>query len=286
MGTNMNNLSWTKYESMVLNCFKTHYPNSDIKRNVQIKGRYSKRKRQIDILITEITPAGSIRIVIDAKNHSRKLDVRAVDNFEGFLNDIGISKGLLIAQNGYTSTALRRAYNCPSDIELDILNFSELKKWQAFCAIPYSGKTAFIVQAPFGWIVDASRDYNLLCMMYRRGLDSKSAIRDGEFLYIDFWDKKKDHLTANQLDKRQIEVMKESSLTVKATHLTTVKRKDAKTLLSYRVVKDYKFLEIVGFIEFDNVIFFAVLFTTIEKQKSNIRRLEHLLQSAISGNVI
>jgi tetratricopeptide (TPR) repeat protein len=46
-------------------------------------------------------------------------------------------------------------------------------------------------------------------------------------------------------------------------------------------VKRYKCLEVTSFLEFDNVIFFAVLLTPHETQRSNIRRLEAVLRQAV-----
>ncbi len=280
-------ISWAAYEQEVFGCFREHFPHADIQKNVHLKGRYSKRMRQIDVLITEQTPAGTVRIVVDAKRHNRKLDVKAVEEFEGFLNDIGIDKGLLISNKGYSRSALKRAFYCPCALELDILDFSELKSWQAFGALPYVGDRAFLVAAPFGWVVDISQRDNSLCTMFRRGIDGETAIREKEFLYVNFWMRRgKNSLTAAALDRLQVEKMKALGLSVEVTRRATVKRKDAKVHLRYVAVKQWNRLEVTGFLEFEDVIFFAVLLTPFEKQNQNIRRLEHLLQTAVAIQLI
>jgi len=276
---------WSRYEEEVFDCFKDQFPKADVRKDVRIKGRYSKRTRQIDVLITQQTPAGPSRIVVDAKYYNRKLNVKAVDEFAGFVDDIGAKKGLLISNKGYTRSALRRAFYCPRDLELDILDFSELKRWQAFGALPYTGDRAFLVPAPFGWVVDINRpkdpNYRCLCTMFQRGLDVETAIKNREFVYINFWNRKSDPLTAAQLDRVQVEEMKASGLRITVWHRGTVKRKDAKTRLRYIKVKQYRCLEVTGFLELKDTIFFAVLLTPVEKQKQNVRRLTHLLQSAV-----
>ncbi len=277
----MSDSGWKTYEQEVFDCFRAYFPVADVRKDMRIKGRYSKRLRQIDILITEKTPAGPSRIVIDAKLRNRKLNVKAVEEFEGFLEDIGADKGLLISNKGYTRSALRRAFYSPRDLELDILDFSELKQWQAFSALPYVGEKAFLVPAPFGWVVDATRADDCLCTMFQRGLDVDTAKRNREFLYVSFWNRKKDPLTAAELDELQVERMVASGLTVDVSYHATVKREDARTRLRYIIVKQYKCLEVTGFLEFRDTIFFAVLLTTIEKQKQNVRRLEHVLKSSI-----
>jgi tetratricopeptide (TPR) repeat protein len=281
MDIKMRESNWSTYEQEVFDCFRTYFPKADIRKNVRIKGRYSKRLRQIDILITEKTPAGPSRIVVDAKLHNRKLNVKAVEEFEGFVNDIGADKGLLISNKGYTRSALRRAYYCPRDLELDILDFSELKRWQAFGAIPYVRDKAFLVPAPFGWVVDITASNNCLCTMFQRGLDIETAKKNKEFLYINFVEKKKKTFSMVELDKLQVARLKALGYSINVSHRATVKRKDAKTRLRYMTVKQYKCLEVTGFLEFKDTIVYAVLLTSIEKQKQNVRRLQHILQSAV-----
>jgi len=122
--------------------------------------------------------------------------------------------------------------------------------------------------------------------MFQRGLNVETAIKNKEFLYINFWNRKTNPLTAAQLDKVQVERMKASGLNIAVWHRGTVKRKDAKTRLRYVKVKQYKCLEVTGFLELKDTILFAVLLTPIEKQKQNVRRLTHLLQSAVPVNLI
>jgi tetratricopeptide (TPR) repeat protein len=271
---------WTAYEQEVFQEFKQHFPAAKIRKNAHIRGRYSKRKRQIDILITEKTPAGIRKTLIDTKLFNRKVDVKAVDSLAGFVDDVGAQRGMLITNLGYTRAALRRAFYSPSDLELDILNFGDLHTFQGFSAIPYSGEKAFLVDAPFGWIIDSTRTEGRLANMYQRGLDVTSAMRKKEFLYINFWDRNADPLTAAELDERQVALMRlDGPITV--DHRPTVQRSDAVTRLRVADVKRYKCLEVTGFLQFDDVIFLAVLLTPTETQRPNIRRLESVLRQAV-----
>ncbi|MGH8263928.1 MAG: restriction endonuclease, partial [Steroidobacteraceae bacterium] len=113
-------------------------------------GRYSKRKRQIDIYLVENTPAGRVRTVIDTKHFSRSVNVKAVDGLVGFVQDVRADRGMLITNQGYSIAALRRAFYGPTKLELDVVSFAELEQFQGFGAIPYSGEKGFLVTAPFG----------------------------------------------------------------------------------------------------------------------------------------
>lgn len=166
---------WATYEEQVFELFKEHFPAAEIERNVRVRGRFSKRKRQIDILISEQTPAGPLKTVVETKYLTRKIDVKSVDGLAGFVEDVGAERGVLVANSDYTKAGLRRAFYGPSNRELDILNFSELQQFQGFGAIPYADKHAFHVPAPFGWVIDATQDKGYLACMYRRGLDAETA---------------------------------------------------------------------------------------------------------------
>ncbi len=271
---------WTVYEQQVFDVFRDHLPNARVRKNVHVKGRFSKRKRQIDILVEEETPVGVVRTVIDTKLFNRKIDVKAVDALAGFVDDVGAQKGMLITGHGYTQAALRRAFYGPSDLELDILNFSDLVQFQGFTAIPYKGNKAFVLAAPLGWIIDAQRTEGRLCNMYQRGLDLTMAVTKKEFLYINFWDRREDRLTAAELDDQQVAQMKLFG-DVSVSRRETIQRSDAVTRIRIADVKDYKCLEVTGFLEFEHVILFAVLLTPFETQRSNIRRLESVMKQAV-----
>lgn len=72
---------------------------------------------------------------------------------------------------------------------------------------------------------------------------------------------------------------------VTVSHKETVQRTDAATRLRIADVKRYKCLEVTGFLEFKDVIFYAVLLTPHETQRSNIRRLETVLRQAVPMKV-
>lgn len=275
---------WKVYESQVFKLFKEHFPHATVRRNVHVRGRYSRRKRQIDVLLIEQTPAGIVKTIIDTKLFKRKVDVKAVDALAGFVDDVGAQKGMLITACGHTGSALRRAFYGPADLELDILNFSALEMFQGLSAIPYAGDKGFVVSAPLGWVVDASRSEGRIAAMYQRGIDAPRAIAKKEFLYINFWDRKADPLNVEQLDELQVARLKESGAVV-VSHRPTVVRPDARTRLRIADVKRYGCLEVIGFLEFNDVIFFAVLLTPHETQRSNIRRLESVLRQAVPIDV-
>lgn len=171
--------------------------STSIKRNAHLAGRFSKRKRQIHILLTENAPTGPLQTVVDTKLFRRKVDVKAVDAFAGFVDDVGAQRGVLITNGGYTRAALKRAFYGPSDLELDILNFA--------------------------------------------ALDLETAKKKKEFLFINFWKKTNEPITAVELEERQVARLRRGG-PVEVSHRETVQRSDALTRLRIADVKRYECL--------------------------------------------
>ena len=294
LGRSLSTAKWSQYEEQVYCTLRDHFPRADVKKNVRIRGRFSKRSRQVDVLITEHTPSGTSKIVVDTKLFTRRVNVKDIDAFAGFVDDVDAKRGLLITNGGYTKAALRRAHFAPGDLELDVLNFDELKQWQAFGGIPYVGDKGFLVPAPLGWVIDLERIEDALCTMYQRGIDLPTARKRKEFLYISAWNRAKDRMTAEQLDKQQVDRLIAAGLTVVSvrrgmgarwTRSKHRKPREATVRLRRLHIKEYRCLELTGFLEFPDIIFFAVLHTPIEKEEQNLRRLEHILSSTIRINL-
>jgi hypothetical protein len=67
----------------------------------------TKRKREIDVLITSDVAGYKVQIALGCKNEATALKTAAVDNFVGILSDVGIpvQHGILVSANGYTRDA-------------------------------------------------------------------------------------------------------------------------------------------------------------------------------------
>jgi len=110
-------MDWKEYEAEIYRILSKTYPNAHITQNVMVDGRYSKVKRQVDVMIEERIAGFHLKIVIDAKFRNKKIDVTDVEAFIGYCEDIGASKGVLISLEGYTDAANSRAHFDESDIE-------------------------------------------------------------------------------------------------------------------------------------------------------------------------
>lgn len=274
-------MDWQKYEKEIYEHFISQYPNAEITLDARKIGLYSKVERQIDILVEQYIAGNRLSIALDGKYYNKKVDVKAVESFIGMLEDIGVHKGLLISNKGFTEGAYNRAHFGPSDIELDILNFSELQKFQAYGAFPYSGNNAVMLSAPFGWIIDGFKSHDWLASIYQQGLTLDQAMQNKEYMYVQFWDRKKENHTLDDLLNLQEEIFKETDPDAKIEYRPTIKRKDANTVLRVTHIKNDPTAEYTGFIEFPDFIFFCVMLTPENKSKKNIRKLENILETVL-----
>jgi hypothetical protein len=121
---------WERYEEQIFEKLNELFPNSSIEKNQKIKGRYSERSRQIDILVRSESIGRKLIIVIDCKKFSKKIDVKTVESFIGFSEDVGAHIGLMITNVGYSKSAQKRAKNHHKDIQLDVVSFVNFEDYE------------------------------------------------------------------------------------------------------------------------------------------------------------
>jgi hypothetical protein len=255
-------VDWKHYEDEIFEELRRRYPAVPITRNAKVLGRISQTLRQIDVLIEAQVLDSPVRVIVDAKKRSKPIDVNDVESFIAMMADVEAHRGILVSTNGYTKTAVSRAHNeVNQDVELDVFSLEDLKHLQAELAIPFSGTVGVLLEAPFGWVIDATRRKGCVACLYQRGYDLDAAGNAKEWMYLNFWKKQTtDH-------------------DPKLTYLPGVVRPDAKTRIRRAEVPGYPTPEYTGFVEFDDFIFFIVLFTSFEMSKRNLRKLREILRT-------
>ena len=269
-------MNWKDYENEVFEELRVRYPDYQIKHNTKIHGVISKTLRQIDVLIETEVLDSPIRIIVDAKMRTKSIDVNDIESFIAMMADVKAHRGILVSTKGYTKAAILRAHNeINQDIELDILSLEELKILQGTCAIPYSGNFRVLLQAPFGWVIDAKKREGMVAMLYQRGFDIDWAGHAKEFMYLNFWTKETPDQDIDYLLKYQACTLHDATV----SYLSGVNRNDAKSIIRLAEIPNYPTPEYTGFVEFEDFIFFAVLFTTPEMSKRNLRKLREVLRT-------
>ncbi|MEU8680782.1 restriction endonuclease [Streptomyces sp. NPDC048611] len=100
---------WREYEKRVTELLAALDPNATVKHNQKIDGEISGVPRQIDALAEGSIAGQSMRVVVEAKCHGRKVNIEMIDGFVGKLLDLGAERGIFYSAAGFTDGAIRRA---------------------------------------------------------------------------------------------------------------------------------------------------------------------------------
>ncbi len=280
-------MDWKEYEIYITKHFQRLFPQTSIQHNVRREGLMSKVKRQIDILIEGKVAGFDLKIIVDCKYFNKKVDVKEVESFLSFLKDLKASKGILITNNGYSKAAYNRATYDSQDIELRIINFDDLEKFQGFIAIPYSKSESAIVTSPTGWVVDASPQGQYVASFYPAGLSQEEAFHTEGFIYLTFSHKDKNWPDLPDLLNKQSLNIKKHYQHPKVEYIETIEREDCS--LTMRVIDTMEMgntIEYTIFLDYPNVIIYLSLLTNREKENQYLKKLEWIAQKLIKGNVI
>lgn len=270
---------------MIYDHLISEYPDATVSHNVHLQGQLSETQRQIDILISERLPGDQVLTAIEAKCHNRPIDVKGVEEFLGLLRDVNVGRGIMVSNQGYTGAAFTRAVKDEVDLDLDIFSLDEFIRWQATGAIPYAGRNAISLPAPFGWGVDGERVPGILARLYRRGLSFQEAANEMEFMYVNLWDRRGPVNSLATLLAEQAEDIKRHSPDAVISVIQTGIRNDHESCIRRAEIAEYPTAEITGFVEFPNSIFFAVMFTPLVVERRNLRKLGYLLKKVLPTNI-
>lgn len=268
-------VEWREYEKIITEELQLRYPENQTTWNVHLLGNLSGVKRQIDILIEAEIGGNKFLTVVDAKMYNKPIDVKDVEEFLGLVKDVGAHRGLMVTTIGYSTAALERAHRDVADIELDVMSLEEFKAFQAPIGIPFSGSKAVILPAPFGWVIDNNSASQFTAVLYQRGKTFDEAAKSYEWAYFQFWHKNVPgtQLNVDDLIEKQNADLHEENPNIEISYINVPD--SIKYPVRIRLAKrpNHPALEYTGAIEFENFIFFIVLFTLPQVANRNLRKL-------------
>lgn len=272
-------MSWKLYEHKVLEKFRELYPNSEVKYNAKIKGLKSGRSRQVDTLIINEFNEVKITTVIDSKCYTKKIDIKSVESFIGFLEDVGADRGIMVSETGYTKSALKRAENDKSNIELKILTFNELPDFIGFKGLMKFGPIDCIFEVPPKWIINSKNPtLDTLAKIYPHKYDWTTAVKSREYIYGTIVPNiNKDHQVLpnftfeNFIDNIVQELFNKYKNLEKVEFSRFVKLDDDEVLLLECKMK--KFSEFLAVIHYDLYTVIFGLVTPVKTSDSNLKSL-------------
>ena len=279
-------MDWKEYEREVFKYLRQSYPEANISFDQKIVGRYSKVERQIDILVEGSVADYEIKIVIDCKFFSKNIDVKDVESFCSMVDDVDAHQGILITKKGYSQAAINRAYYGSNKIELDIINFDDLQDYQSIAAMPYINHFMVIVPAPFGWVADLNNSVNSFATYHQRGISLEEAQMKDEWMYMNFYLRLHPEIDIESLIEEQNKAILESEPNTTFRYSSKVKRDDGvKTKIRIAETENDSLVEVVGFIQFEEAIFFIVLLTPRELLNKNFRKLQFMLKFSFPDEI-
>ncbi len=118
---------WLDYQKLTASIYAELEPGSQVTHDDMILGVESHILRQIDVAIRTTVAGHNVLIIVDAKNHSRPLDVNAIGAFASVVRDVRASKGVLVCNSEFTSTAVE--YAAGLGIDLCTVHDAASKSW-------------------------------------------------------------------------------------------------------------------------------------------------------------
>jgi len=190
-------------------------PSFSVQYNVGRRGRYSETMRQIDVLLS----GDEREVVVECKYYGQKLNVKMVDSFIGFLDDVGIDEGVIITNIGMSTPGLRRMAN--TKIKLHILSEADLSSFRLRIIQPYENDRRAHFLEPNGYIAaDYPPSPTIRCCFYPIGRRFEDALVDGEILYVNLHDRPNDVDSIVSTEKQTVN----TSFEGKISHRTRVDR--------------------------------------------------------------
>lgn len=124
--------AWLIYERCVAAFVSDQHGSIDtvVQPNVILQVAISGSASQIDVLVDHRWKTGAAsRIIVDAKNRSRPLDLGDVEQFEGMMRDCRAVRGIIVCTAGWSESAARRAHQAIAITLLDYETARDEYEW-------------------------------------------------------------------------------------------------------------------------------------------------------------
>lgn len=164
-------MTWQEYQDAVAEFYEQVDGFGKVSRNVMVPDKITGQLRQIDVLIELNAKGHSLKLVVDAKFHALPLDVRDVESVLALAEAIGANKAIIVATNGWTVPAKKKADHVGCDLELlsveEALDLIVPDKWKmcpscgADCVVlDQEGAVKFEGGSWFWWLAGQCRGCN------------------------------------------------------------------------------------------------------------------------------
>jgi hypothetical protein len=174
-----------EYETSVAKYLVDNNPEYRVKYNQRIRGLISGTLRQVDVLLEKRDD--SSRIVVECKYYNRKLTIKLVESFIGFLEDVGLSDGIIVTNIGVSKPAAKRV--ALSAIRIRVLSEDDLKGYKIAGLMPWQDNRMALLAEPNGWLFHENvSPFRACCLLTPIGSTLQESMAEGSLLYMNLAD--------------------------------------------------------------------------------------------------
>ena len=166
-------MTWQEYQEAVGLLYEQLEGVGVVQRNIRIPDLITGQDRQLDTLITIDSKGHKFQAVVDAKFHAEPIDVKVIEEVSALASAVGVCKSIIVAANGWTTPAEKKAEHLSCDLRLFTLeNALELLVPDKWMMCPNCEHDCIVmdqsngVEAPSGvliwWIAGACRECRYL----------------------------------------------------------------------------------------------------------------------------
>ncbi|WP_158545015.1 restriction endonuclease [Dyella monticola] len=111
-------MKWQEYQEAVAVLYEQADGFGNVKRNVMVPDKITGQPRQIDVLIEIEAKGHSLKLLVDAKFHADPIDVKQIESVLALADAVGANKAIIVAANGWTEPAEKKADHTGCDLRL------------------------------------------------------------------------------------------------------------------------------------------------------------------------
>jgi hypothetical protein len=141
---------WRDFELLLTSIHQKLAPGARVAHNKFLVGR-SGRRRQVDILISQMIGLYETRIVVECKRHARLITIDKIEAFAAKLTDLGVDQGVMVSRNGFDAGAKASAQQHRITLltyrEATALDWADVTKAGSWLALIASKREVMSVEA-------------------------------------------------------------------------------------------------------------------------------------------
>lgn len=127
-------MKWQEYQEAVALLYEQLDDLGTVRRNVFIPDKVTGQPRQVDVLVEIRAYEQTLRLLVDAKFHQDKIDVKDVEEVLALADAVNAPQAVIVAPNGWTEPAAKKAKHANLSLRLldleDALELLVPDKWE------------------------------------------------------------------------------------------------------------------------------------------------------------